>query len=207
MNNYFTFYLKNPFLLFRKILSKIYIFCVLHRKNIQIKGKLYINGIPLIDIRNGARIEIGDKVILHSLNKGYHLNMHSSVKLFAEGDQTVLKIGNNTNISGSCIHAYKYVSIGNNCLIAANCQIMEGSGHDLSFPDVEDRIHTNGLKNVKPIIIEDNVWICANSIVLPGVRIGYGSVITPNSVVAKDVPPMVVAGGNPAIVIRDYSGT
>ena len=170
-------------------------------------GKLYLIGRPLIDIRNNARIEFGDNVSLRSDNKGYHINMHSPVKLFVQGENTLLKIGNNTTIFGTCIHAYRHISIGNNCLIAANCQIMEGHGHDLSFSNVENRINTTGMDNIKPIIIEDNVWICANTIVLPGVKIGYGSIITANSVVNKDIPPMVIAGGNPAIIIKDYDGS
>jgi acetyltransferase-like isoleucine patch superfamily enzyme len=88
-------------------------------------------------------------------------------------------------------------------LIAANCQIFDGNGHDISFPDVGNRINTTGAS--KPIVIEDNVWIGANSIILPGVTIGRGSVISANSVVTKDVPPMVIAGGNPAIIIKDCS--
>jgi len=205
MVNNLTFFIRHPFGLCRKIISKIYIFYISHSKNIIIAGKLYINGLPLIDVRNGARIEFGDKVTLHSINKGYHLNMHSSVKLFAEGEDTLLKIGKNTFIAGTCIHAYKLISIGNNCLIAANCQIIEGNGHDLSFPNVENRIHTSGMDCIKPIIIEDNVWICANTVILPGVRIGNGSIITANSVVTKDIPAMVIAGGNPAIIIKDYN--
>jgi acetyltransferase-like isoleucine patch superfamily enzyme len=56
---------------------------------------------------------------------------------------------------------------------------------------VEDRINTKGIS--KSVIVEDYVWISANSIILPGVTIGRGSVISANSVVVKDVPPMVVA--------------
>jgi len=88
-------------------------------------------------------------------------------------------------------------------LIAANCQIFDGNGHDISFPDVENRINSKGAS--KPIVIEDSVWVGANSIILPGVTIGRGSVISANSVVIKDIPPMVVAGGNPAKIIKDYS--
>jgi galactoside O-acetyltransferase len=54
----------------------------------------------------------------------------------------------------------------------------------------------------EPIVIEDRVWIGSNVVVLPGVRIGYGSVIGAGSVVSRDIPPMVVAVGVPCRVVR-----
>lgn len=183
--------------------SKLFILWISSRQNIQIKGNLIINGLPLIDIRKGSKLYIGNGVTLNSRNKGYHINLHSPVKLFADRPGAEIRIGDKTRIHGTCIHAYQSVVIGNNCLIAANCQIFDGNGHDMSFPNVEDRINTTGTS--KPLIIEDNVWIGANSIVLPGVTIGKGSVISANSVVVKDVPPMVVVGGNPAIIIKKYT--
>ena len=48
-----------------------------------------------------------------------------------------------------------------------------------------------------------NVFIGANSIVLKGVSIGSGSVIAAGSVVVKDIPSGVLAGGNPAKVIKE----
>jgi galactoside O-acetyltransferase len=52
------------------------------------------------------------------------------------------------------------------------------------------------------IVLEDRVWIGSNAVVLPGVRIGYGSVIGAGSVVSRDVPPMVVAVGTPCRTLR-----
>jgi acetyltransferase-like isoleucine patch superfamily enzyme len=181
---------------------KLYVLWLSKRKNIEIKGKLVINGRPIIDIKKESNLYIGDGVSLNSENKGYHINMHSPVKLFADRPDAQIRIGDKTRIHGTCLHAYQSISIGNNCLIAANCQIMDGSGHSLSFPDVENRINTHG--ESRPIVIEDSVWIGANSIVLPGVTIGRGSVISANSVVTKNIPSMVIAGGNPAIVIKSY---
>jgi galactoside O-acetyltransferase len=54
----------------------------------------------------------------------------------------------------------------------------------------------------EPIVLEDRVWIGSNAVVLPGVRIGYGSVIGAGSVVSRDIPPMVVAVGAPCRVLR-----
>ncbi len=51
-------------------------------------------------------------------------------------------------------------------------------------------------------LIEDNVWIGAHCLILPGVRIGQGSVVAAGSVVTKSVPPLVVVGGDPARMIK-----
>lgn len=159
-----------------------------------------IEGIPLIDIRYGARIIIGDNVELDSINRGYHISMFSVVKLYAEHSGTVIKIGNETRVHGACLHARSSITIGKRCLIAANCQIFDFSGHNLSFDNVANRINTCG--DSRPVVIEDDVWIGANTIVLPGVRIGKGSVIGAGSVVTSDIPAMVVAAGNPAKVVK-----
>jgi galactoside O-acetyltransferase len=56
--------------------------------------------------------------------------------------------------------------------------------------------------SAQPVIIEDDVWIGTRAVILPGVRIGYGSVIAAGSVVTKDVPPMTVVAGIPAKPIK-----
>ena len=159
-----------------------------------------VHGRPIIDLRHGATLHIGEHVTLNSRNFGYHLNMHSPVKLYADRPGAAIVIGDRCRIHGSCIHAYASITIGDNCLIAANCQIIDGSGHSLSFDDVDNRINTTG--ESRPIVIEDSVWLGANTIVLPGVRIGRGSVVAAGSVVTKDIPAMVLAGGIPARTIR-----
>lgn len=162
---------------------------------------LFLKKIPIIQIHKDSKLIIGNNVLINSDNFGYHVNMYSKSKLMADKPNAVIKIGDNTRFHGSCIHAYGSIEIGKNCLIAANCQIIDSNGHDASFPEVDDRINTIG-GMPKPIIIEDSVWLATGVIVLPGVRIGRGSIISANSVVNKDVPPMVIAGGNPIRVIK-----
>lgn len=167
---------------------------------LEIADDVKFNGKPLIDIRCGGQIHIARGVVINSLNNGYHLNMHSVVKLFVDKPGAIIEIGENTRIHGSCLHAVESIRIGRNCLIAANCQIFDCSGHDLSFDKIENRINTVGTS--KPVVIEDNVWIGANCIILPGVTIGMGSVVAAGSVVTKNVPPMVLIAGSPARVIK-----
>ena len=52
------------------------------------------------------------------------------------------------------------------------------------------------------IIIEDDVWIGAGSVILSGVKIGKGVVIASNSIINKDVPPFTVVGGVPAKILK-----
>lgn len=172
------------------------------KKNIKFIGKVNISGIPIFVFAKTGKLILGNNVYLKSNKKNYHLNMHSSVKIMADKKNAVVEIGDNTRVNGACIHASKKIVIGKNCLIAANVQIIDSSGHELSFDNPENRINTVDIP--KEIIIEDNVWIGANSIILPGVKIGYGSIIAAGSVVAKDIPPMCIAGGNPAKVIKEY---
>lgn len=157
-------------------------------------------GTPVIEISNGGQIIIEAGVTLNSSNWGYHLNMHSPVKLFADRPGARIMIGAGSRLHGACLHAYSAITIGKRCLIAANTQIIDGSGHDLSFGAVEQRIFTGG--DSRPIVLEDDVWVGANTLILPGVTIGKGSVIGAGSVVTKAIPPMVVAAGNPARIIK-----
>lgn len=166
-------------------------------KNVLFKKK------PSIYKVKKSKIIIGDNVLLNSNNFGYHMNMHSSCKLLADKEGAVIKIGNNSRIHGTCIHAKKRIEIGKNCLIAANTQIMDSNGHKASFDDVSNRINT--FDEGKPVIIKDNVWIGGNCYILPGVTIGKGSIIAANSVVINDIPEMCLAGGNPAKIIKTFN--
>lgn len=170
------------------------------KSNICCAGPVLLQGRPIIDVRHDASLRLGEHIVLNSRNEGYHLNLHSPVKIVADSPGACITIGDYTRIHGTCIHACASVDIGSRCLIAANCQIFDNNGHALLFDDVEDRIHSHGRS--RSVKIMDDVWIGANSFVLPGVTIGKGAVISANSVVVEDVPAYSLVRGNPAVVQR-----
>lgn len=86
------------------------------------------------------------------------------------------------------------ITIGNGVFIGPKCNFIT-INHDVN-PD--NRSATYG----RPIVIEDKVWIGINSTILPGIRIGYGSIVGAQSVVTHDVPPMTIVAGNPARIIK-----
>lgn len=90
-----------------------------------------------------------------------------------------------------------YITIGSHVMIGPNVTLST-AGH----PVDPDRRRNVAQFNI-PITIGDNVWIGANVVVLPGVSIGENSVVGAGSIVTKDIPPNVVAVGNPCRVLRE----
>ena len=90
------------------------------------------------------------------------------------------------------------IKIGNNVRIASNCMIISAN-HVFADPDVP--ICKQGM-SLKPITIEDDVWIAGGVHITAGVTIGKGSVIGAGSVVTHSIPPYTVAVGAPAKAIK-----
>ncbi|PMO67495.1 hypothetical protein BCT05_06880 [Vibrio breoganii] len=77
--------------------------------------------------------------------------------------------------------------------------IIIGGNH--AFNDASLKISEQGEGKQGAIVLEDDVWVGARSIILTGVRIGKGAVIGAGSVVTKDVQPNTIVAGNPAKII------
>jgi maltose O-acetyltransferase len=58
----------------------------------------------------------------------------------------------------------------------------------------------------RPVVVEDGAWIGLNALVLPGVRIGAGAIVSAGAVVTADVPPDTLVAGNPAMPVRTLPG-
>jgi len=193
---------------FKTLIGRFYrCFCIwwfLRDRGVTQCGGLRIIGWPIIQVSLGAKIMIGQNVTLNSRNFGYHANMHSPVKLMSDQKDAVIKIGDDTRINGACLHARKRIEIGKNCLIAANVQIFDSNGHPSMFdqPNRRKDLYDVG----QDILIGDNVWIGLNSIILPGVTIGDGSIIAANTVVSRNVPPLTLFAGNPGRVVKNFNG-
>lgn len=70
------------------------------------------------------------------------------------------------------------------------------------YSDLTRPMIVQGYSEPRTVVIEDDVWIGARSIILPGRRIGRGAIVGAGSVVTKDVPPYAIVGGNPARILK-----
>lgn len=111
-----------------------------------------------------------------------------------------LQVGSNTSLgAGARIWALSSVQIGNDVMFGPEVYIMDGY-HRIDI--VGKTTMNSGADDRRPVIIDDDVWVGTRSTILKGVHIAQGSVIGAESLVTKDIPPYVVAGGNPCRILR-----
>jgi len=176
----------------------------LRRKGVRVASSARFFGTPIVSLARSSTITIGERCSLASDSKYTALGVNHPIILRTLRPNAAISVGSDTGISGASICAGIEVSIGERCLIGANVIIADTDFHPV---DPTDRRYCGDDRNiaVKPVIIEDNVFIGANTIVLKGVRIGQNSVVGAGSTVTRDVPPNSVVAGNPAHVVGDIS--
>jgi acetyltransferase-like isoleucine patch superfamily enzyme len=106
------------------------------------------------------------------------------------GDHT--RIGLHNTIIGP-------VDIGNHVNLAQGITV---TALNHNFSDTNKRIDEQGV-STNPVTIEDDVWVGANAVILPGVTIGEHCVVAAGAIVTKDVPPHSLVAGVPAKVIKN----
>jgi acetyltransferase-like isoleucine patch superfamily enzyme len=132
-------------------------------------------------LRGGGQVILGDDVIIGA-----------KTDIFTHDHDASVRIGHRSFLNGARLTAVTLIEIGDDATIA-DARLMDTDFHSLS----KRRQHRDAPIAVAPIHVENNVWIAAGSAVLKGVTIGKNSVIAFGSVVVKDIPANVIAGGNP----------
>jgi acetyltransferase-like isoleucine patch superfamily enzyme len=172
---------------------------VLDKYNVQY-STLTLNGKIKFVLELGCKVSLGDDFICSS-GPFYSVDPSFISSINVKKD-AVLKIGKNTGMTGATIHAHKRVIIGDNVNIGAGTMIFDTNFHSTNSEIRADR--TKDLFDVQlaDVIIENNVFIGARSLICKGVTIGENAMISAGSVVVKNVPKNELWGGNPAIFIK-----
>lgn len=148
----------------------------------------------------GAKVRWHTRMDVLPFNK-FTLGNRSTIEDFCTINNGVgdVLIGDNTLIGMSNV-IIGPITIGNNVIFAQNI-VASGLNHE--YTDVKTPIYQQKIL-VAPIVVEDDCWIAANSIITAGITIGRHSVVAGGAVVTKDIPPYSVAAGNPAKIIKQY---
>lgn len=138
-------------------------------------------------VRNEGRMTLGRGLRVRSLT------YRSSFSVGPEGN---LVIGDDVSVNqGSILHAALSVTIGSRVSIGDCVRI-----YDTNFHAAEP----NGPTKTSPVVIGDDCWLGAGSVILPGVTLGRGAVIGAGAVVAKDVPAGGLYVSQPGSVVRHF---
>ena len=150
-------------------------------------------------------------------HRGRHAVIHRSVRMdtppyrkFSLGDYSVVESYSciNNAVGDVIIGDYTRVGLHNTIIgpvtIGSHVNLAQGitvTALNHNFSETDKRIDEQGVSTT-PVTIDDDVWIGANAVILPGVSIGTHSVVAAGAVVTKDVPPHSLVAGVPAKVIK-----
>jgi maltose O-acetyltransferase len=147
----------------------------------------YVHPTAIVALSAGARLTIG---------RHTRVGRHSMI-YFLPG--ATLEIGDNTVIGHYAnLRPGRRMSIGRDVRFGQFVSLL-GDNHRFDRTDLP--IWQQGIEPAD-VTIEDDVWVGAQAVILPGIRVGKSSIIGAGAVVTRDVPPFSVAVGNPACVIR-----
>lgn len=163
--------------------------------------KINVSGIPYVMVARGGRFVIGNNFVMNNGIKGNPIGSYRRCTFFVDRNAELI-IGDNVGISQTALICHKSIKIGNNVKIGGGVSIYDTDFHSLN-PEI--RKSKDDIKNrvEKAVIVKDNAFIGAHSIILKGVTIGENSIIGAGSVVTKSVPDNQIWAGNPAKFIRN----
>ena len=159
---------------------------------IKVRGKVYFRNYGEIRIGSGMRINSGAANFVG----------HESPMALETAATGKILIGKNCAISNTTMISRVSICIGDDVFIGGGSKIFDNDFHHI---EVAPRV-MGAPGESKPIVIEDNVFIGAFSIVLKGVTIGDGAVIGAGSVVTRNVPANEIWAGVPAKKLREIHG-
>jgi acetyltransferase-like isoleucine patch superfamily enzyme len=149
---------------------------------------------PTVDIRSPERLVINSQTFI---DRGVILHCGGMEWSAPEGG---IAIGAGSYIGPNCVlFGAGGIEIGEAALISPGV-VITSHQHTFLRDDVDVREQPLQFRRV---VIERDVWVGANATILPGVRLGKGSVVGAGAVVTRDVPQGTVVVGVPAEVVRE----
>lgn len=162
--------------------------CISLGRGVVLEGDCEVQGLSRRGVRLGDHVTVGRLAMIRP--SGYY------GRELGEG----FAIGARSNVGPYCyIGCGGYVDIGEDVLMGPRVSII---AENHNFADVDKTIKAQGI-NRRGIVIEDNCWLGANSVILDGVRVGSGSIVAAGCVVTQSVPKNSVVAGVPGRVIKE----
>jgi acetyltransferase-like isoleucine patch superfamily enzyme len=166
---------------------------------------LTADGRVVVQVRRRGSITIGNNVVIRSRLRSNLVGLTGPTILQCIRDGRI-RIGDNTGCSSTVFSSRKSIEVGRHVKIGGNVRIYDHDYHAVDYLARRDLQQDTLQCKSAPVVIGDDVFIGANSIILKGVTIGDRSIVGAGSVVSlKEIPPDSLVAGNPARVIRSLT--
>jgi acetyltransferase-like isoleucine patch superfamily enzyme len=163
---------------------------------------LMVDGRVVVQVRHRGSITIGKNVVIRSRVRSNLVGVTGPTIFDCIRDGRI-RIGDNTGCSSTVFSSRSSIEVGRHVKIGGNVRIYDHDFHAVDYLARRDYRQDVIQCKSAPVVIGDDVFIGANSIILKGVTIGDRSVIGAGSVVSlKEIPPDSLVVGNPARVVR-----
>lgn len=156
----------------------------------KIRGKIFLN--------NYGTIKLGNNVMINSNLESSQLGFYPRT-IFHTGRNGTIVLEDNVGLSNVTLYARDEITIKKGARLGAGVKIYDNDFHDLYHEhknEILEKIPT------KAVIVGENAFIGAGTIVLKGVHIGENAIVGAGSVVTRNVPDNEVWAGNPACYIK-----
>ena len=143
---------------------------------------------------------LGSRYVRNALVRGFADNVDKTANIERGADITSphISLGARSGIGIDC-WVQGPLTIGSDVMMGPQCRIYT---RNHANADTTRPMLSQGFEPARHVTIEDDVWIGARVMIMPGTTVGRSSIIAAGAVVTKDVPPHSVVGGVPARVIR-----
>ncbi len=158
-------------------------------------------GVPYISKARNSKCSIGQNFSMNNHISGNPIGCFNKCTFFIDTNSELI-IGNNVGISQTALVSTCKIEIQDNVKIGGGVSIYTTDFHSLN-PKIRKSKEDVKFRNNSPILIKENAFIGAHSIILKGVTIGKNSIIGAGSIVTKSVPDNQIWAGNPAKFIKD----
>jgi acetyltransferase-like isoleucine patch superfamily enzyme len=163
---------------------------------------LCVDGWVVVRVRYRGSITIGENTVINSRFLSNLVGMTGPTVFHCIRNGRI-RIGDNSGCSATVFSSRNSIAVGQNVKIGGNVRIYDHDFHSVNYLDRRDSERDFSQEKSAPVVIGNDVFIGANSIILKGVTVGDRSVIGAGSVVSlKEIPADSLVVGNPARIVR-----
>lgn len=166
-------------------------------ENCVLTGRIHI-------LNKGGKVKIGNRVTIQSGKYDIPIGFENKTSFWARKGAEI-EIGDDCGLSNAILCSNKRIVLGKHVLLGGGVKIYDTDFHSLDYLQRRELSNDSSRKSAD-VIVEDDVFIGAGTIILKGVHIGARSIIGAGSVVRNSIPSDEIWAGNPAQLLRKLRG-